>query len=96
MSPPTPSTWKEALAGQTDPEWEREIDLFEGQLALRRQVRILNARQLLECRQPCGIDTLLFLEAFSLLANREDGFQLAGVLQLGLQRIQRLQVLFLQ
>ncbi len=34
------STWKEVLADKMVPEWAREIDLFEGQLELRRQARL--------------------------------------------------------
>ncbi|MCS6798983.1 MAG: nitrite/sulfite reductase [Myxococcota bacterium] len=34
------STWKERLAGRTQPDWEREIDVFEHQIALRKAGRI--------------------------------------------------------
>ena len=33
-------TWKQALEGQIDPGWADEIDLFEGQLELRRQGKL--------------------------------------------------------
>ena len=33
-------TWKEVLADRTDPAWAEEIDLFEGQLELRRQSKL--------------------------------------------------------
>ncbi|MFP6565405.1 MAG: nitrite/sulfite reductase [Myxococcota bacterium] len=33
-------TWKERLAQRTDPAWSEEIDVFEGQVELRRQAKI--------------------------------------------------------
>jgi len=33
-------TWKQALAGKTDPSWEDEIDIFEGQVELRKQGKL--------------------------------------------------------
>ncbi len=33
-------TWKEALKGKTDPAWEDEIDIFEGQIELRKQGKL--------------------------------------------------------
>jgi sulfite reductase (ferredoxin) len=36
---PDPS-WKKALSDQMDPEWANEIDLFEGQIELRRQGKL--------------------------------------------------------
>ena len=33
-------TWKEELSGRTDPQWEEEIDIFEGQVELRRTGKI--------------------------------------------------------
>ena len=38
MTPP--NTWKDALTDQMDPAWSEEIDLFEGQMKLRRQGRL--------------------------------------------------------
>ena len=35
-----PTTWKELLTDQTDPDWCEEIDVFEGQVELRRQGKI--------------------------------------------------------
>jgi sulfite reductase (ferredoxin) len=34
------STWKQALEGQMEPGWADEIDLFEGQIGLRKQGRL--------------------------------------------------------
>ena len=34
------TTWKEILTDQADPEWSEEIDVFEGQIELRRQGKI--------------------------------------------------------
>ena len=39
-STPSPSTWKEALAGQMDSGWESEIDDFESQSVLRSQGKL--------------------------------------------------------
>jgi sulfite reductase (ferredoxin) len=36
----TPATWKEALTDRMDPEWANEIDLFEGQIELRKQGKL--------------------------------------------------------
>jgi sulfite reductase (ferredoxin) len=36
----SPSSWKEALAGGMDAGWEEEIDLFEGQVELRKQGKL--------------------------------------------------------
>ncbi len=33
-------TWKEMLADRMDPQWAREIDLFEGQIGLRKQAKL--------------------------------------------------------
>ncbi|MFP8874352.1 MAG: nitrite/sulfite reductase, partial [Myxococcota bacterium] len=33
-------SWKQALEGQVDPNWSEEIDLFEGQIELRRQGKL--------------------------------------------------------
>lgn len=35
-----PTTWKQALSGQLDPDWEGEIDDFESQSELRRQAKL--------------------------------------------------------
>jgi sulfite reductase (ferredoxin) len=40
MADVTPKTWKEALADRMDPEWANEIDLFEGQIELRKQGKL--------------------------------------------------------
>jgi len=37
---PTSATWKEALADRMDPGWANEIDLFEGQIELRKQGKL--------------------------------------------------------
>lgn len=34
------TTWKQALEGQMQPDWADEIDLFEGQIGLRKQGRL--------------------------------------------------------
>ena len=36
----TPSTWKTALSDRMNPDWSDEIDLFEGQMKLRRQGKL--------------------------------------------------------
>jgi sulfite reductase (ferredoxin) len=36
----TAQTWKEVLSDRMDPAWADEIDLFEGQLQLRRQAKL--------------------------------------------------------
>ncbi len=36
----TPSSWKETLAPSMDPNWADEIDLFEGQIGLRKQGKL--------------------------------------------------------
>jgi sulfite reductase (ferredoxin) len=33
-------TWKEKLAGKLPSDWEREIDIFEQQMELRRQGKV--------------------------------------------------------
>jgi len=33
-------TWKDVLAGRTEPGWEEEIDIFEGQIELRKQGKL--------------------------------------------------------
>lgn len=35
-----PTSWKELLADRSDPDWVEEIDVFEGQVELRRQGKI--------------------------------------------------------
>ena len=35
-------SWKDLLHDQMDPAWAREIDLFEGQVRLREQGKILH------------------------------------------------------
>jgi sulfite reductase (ferredoxin) len=40
MAGVTRKTWKEALADRMDPEWANEIDLFEGQIELRKQGKL--------------------------------------------------------
>ncbi len=34
------TSWKEELSGRMDPGWENEIDLFDGQIGLRRQGKL--------------------------------------------------------
>jgi sulfite reductase (ferredoxin) len=47
-------TWKQALADRMDPAWAEEIDLFEGQLQLRRQGK-LEERVFAETRLRRGV-----------------------------------------
>jgi sulfite reductase (ferredoxin) len=39
-STPSSATWKEVLKGRSEPSWEEEIDIFEGQVELRKQGKI--------------------------------------------------------